>query len=190
MLLLQVGEEIILKTLEIDESEILFHLVENNRLYLREWLPWVDTNATVEESKAFIHSAREQQEQNFGFQCGIWFRNQLVGVIGFHRIDWMNKNAEIGYWLGAQFQGKGIITKSCTSLIDYAFHVLKLHRVQLRCATENKKSCSVIERLGFQKEGITRQSEFLYDHYVDLCVYGMTDSEWNKRPSSSIREEI
>jgi ribosomal-protein-serine acetyltransferase len=178
MVLLQADEEIILKTLEIDESELLFHLVEKNRAYLREWLPWVDTNVTAEESKAFIQSAREQQEQNLGFQCGIWFRHQLVGVIGFQRIDWMNKNVEIGYWLSENFQGNGIITKSCKSLIDYAFHILQLHRVQLRCATENKKSASVIERLGFRKEGITRQAEFLYDHYVYLCVYGITASEW------------
>jgi ribosomal-protein-serine acetyltransferase len=189
MLLLQAEEEIILKTLEMDDAETLFHLVENNRPYLREWLPWVDSNVTIEESKAFIQSAQEQQEQNLGFQCGIWFRNQLSGVIGFHRIDWMNRNVEIGYWLGAQFQGNGIITKSCKTFIDYAFHVLHLHRVQLRCATANKKSCSVIERLGFLKEGIARQAEFLYDHYVDLSMYGMTVDEWEQRCRSSTRQQ-
>jgi ribosomal-protein-serine acetyltransferase len=186
MLLLKVDEEIVLKILEIDEAEIIFHLVENNRSYLREWLPWVDTNITIEESKAFIQSVQEQQEQNLGFHCGIWFQNQLVGVIGFHRIDWMNKNVEIGYWLGAKFQGNGIITKSCKTLIDYAFDVLHLHRVQLRCATENKKSFSVIERLGFIKEGVTQEAEFLYDHYVDLYVFGMTVTEWKRRSQNSI----
>jgi ribosomal-protein-serine acetyltransferase len=189
MVLLQVDEEICLKTLEIEDAEILFRLVEDNRSYLREWLPWVDANTTIEESKAFIKSAQEQQELNLGFQCGIWYHHQLSGVIGFHRIDWMNKNAEIGYWLGATFQGNGIMTKSCTSLINYAFHVLELHRVQLRCATENKKSCSVIERLGFMKEGITRETEFLYDHYVDLCMYGITAPEWKRHCSSSIQRE-
>jgi ribosomal-protein-serine acetyltransferase len=178
MFFLKVDEEIILKILEIDDAEILFYLVEDNRLYLREWLPWVDANLTVEESKAFIRSAQEQHEQNFGFQCGIWYKNQLVGIIGFHRIDWMNKNVEIGYWLSAKFQGKGIITKSCEILVNYAFDVYQLHRVQIRCAAENKKSCSVIERLGFIKEGTTHEAEFLYDHYVDLNIFGITVTEW------------
>jgi ribosomal-protein-serine acetyltransferase len=189
MVVLHVDEEIRLQTLEIEDAEILFRLVDANRLYLREWLPWVDANTTIEESKAFITSAKEQQELNLGFQCGIWNRDHLAGVIGFHRIDWMNKNAEVGYWLGASFQGNGIITKSCRSLIDYAFHVLELHRVQLRCATENKKSRSVIERLGFIEGGITRETEFLYDHYVDLCIFGMIAPEWKKCSNSPNHRE-
>jgi ribosomal-protein-serine acetyltransferase len=118
---------------------------------------------------------------NFGFQCGIWFHGVIAGIIGFHSIDWMNKNVEIGYWLGEKFQGRGIVTKTCRTLVDYAFYEYQLNRVQIRCATGNTKSNAIIERLGFIKEGNTRQSEFLYDHYVDLFVYGMTADEWKAR---------
>jgi ribosomal-protein-serine acetyltransferase len=68
-------------------------------------------------------------------------------------------------------------------LVDYAFNEYQLHRVQIRCATENRKSYAIIERLDFIKEGITRQAEFLYDHYVNLFVYGMTDDKWKIRYS-------
>jgi ribosomal-protein-serine acetyltransferase len=190
MLLLKVDEEIVLKILEMDDATALFDLVENNRSYLREWVPWVDTNATIEESKAFIQSTREQHEQNLGFQCGIWFNNQLVGVIGFQRIDWMNRNVEVGYWITAEHQGLGIVTKSCQTLIDYAFNEYQLNRVQIRCATENKKSCAIIERLGFIKEGRTRQAEFLYDHYVDLFMYGMTADEWKVQHSIETHRDV
>jgi ribosomal-protein-serine acetyltransferase len=190
MLLLKVDEEIVLKILEGDDAPALFDLVENNRSYLREWLPWVDTNATIEESKAFIQSTREQYEQKLGFQCGMWFHNQLVGIIGFQRIDWMNRNVEIGYWISAEHQGFGIVTKSCQTLVDYAFNEYQLNRVQIRCATENKKSCAIIERLGFMKEGITRQAEFLYDHYVDLFIYGMTADEWKIRHSIEAHRDV
>jgi ribosomal-protein-serine acetyltransferase len=190
MLLLKVDEEIVLKILEMDDAAALFDLVENNRSYLRKWVPWVDTNATIEQSKAFIQSTREQYEQNLGFQCGVWFHNQLVGVIGFQRIDWMNRNVEIGYWINAEHQGFGIVTKSCQTLVDYAFNEYQLNRVQIRCATGNKKSCAIIERLGFMKEGITRQAEFLYDHYVDLFIYGMTADEWKVRHSIETHRDV
>jgi ribosomal-protein-serine acetyltransferase len=190
MPLLKVDEEIGLKILEMDDAPVLFNLVENNRSYLREWVPWVDTNVSIEASKAFIQSIREQHELNLGFQCGMWFYNQLVGVIGFQRIDWMNRNVEIGYWIDAEHQGLGIVTKSCQTLVDYAFNEYQLNRVQIRCATENKKSCTIIERLGFIKEGITRQSEFLYDHYVDLCIYGMTADEWKVRNSLWTQRDV
>jgi len=183
MILLKVDKEIDLKILEMIDAAALFDLVENNRSYLRQWVPWVDSNITREESKAFIQSTQEQHEQNLGFQCGIWFHNQLVGVIGFQRIDWMNRNVEIGYWIDEEHQGLGIVTKSCQVLVEYAFSEYQLNRVQIRCATGNKKSCAIIERLGFVQEGIARQAEFLYDHYVDLFIYGMTADEWKIRHS-------
>lgn len=183
-MLFSINEEIDLKLLELEDAPALFGLVDANRNYLRKWLPWVDTNVVLEDSKAFIQSSQEQQKQNLGFQCGIWYRHQLVGIIGFHRIDWLNRNAEIGYWLSEAFQGKGIMTQSCRYIVDYAFTLLQLHRIQIRCATENKKSFAVIERLGFFKEGMTRQAEFLYDHYVDLYVFGMTADDWRARAHS------
>jgi ribosomal-protein-serine acetyltransferase len=65
--------------------------------------------------------------------------------------------------------------------VDCAFYEYQLNRVQIRCAVGNKKSNAIIERLGFIKEGNTRQAEFLYDHYVDLFVYGMTADDWKSR---------
>jgi ribosomal-protein-serine acetyltransferase len=178
---IHIDDDIVLKILELDDSNLIFALVDSNRIYLRKWLPWVDTNAALEDSKLFIESTQEQHEQNLGFQCGIWFHGVIAGIIGFHRIDWMNRSVEIGYWLGEEFQGHGIVTKACRTLVDVAFYEYQLNRVQIRCATGNMKSCAIIERLGFAKEGTIRQAEFLYDHYVDLHVYGMTADEWKTR---------
>jgi ribosomal-protein-serine acetyltransferase len=178
---LRIDDDIVLKILEPDNADSLFALVDSNRLFLRQWLPWVDTNTTIENSKLFILSTIEQYKLNLGFQCGIWFHGVLAGIIGFHGIDWMNRNVEIGYWLGEEFQGHGIITKACHTLVDYAYYGYRLNRVQIRCATGNKKSNAIVERLGFIKEGNARQAEFLYDHYVDLFVYGMTADVWKTR---------
>ena len=186
---IQVDGNIVLKILELEDTDAVFALVDENRRYLREWLPWVDTNATSEDSRAFIKSTQEQHQLNFGFQCGIWYNHSLAGIIGFHQIDWANKNVEIGYWLGEKFQGNGIITRSCKALVDVAFFDYQLNRVQLRCATGNRKSCAVIERLGFIKEGTVHQAEFLYDRYVDLDVYGMTADIWKERHNRQINSE-
>lgn len=176
-----IDDDLVLKILEPEDADSLFALVDGNRFFLHQWLPWVDTNKTLESSSLFILSTKEQHELNLGFQCGIWFHDILAGIIGFHRIDWMNRNVEIGYWLGEKFQGRGIMTKACRTLVDYAFYEYQLNRVQIRCATGNVKSNAIIERLGFIKEGTSRQAEFLYDHYVDLFVYSMTSDMWKSR---------
>ncbi len=178
MAFLQVDDDIALKRLDQEDAEVIFNLVDKNREYLREWLPWVDSNTTIEETRTFIKSTDDQHNQNFGFQCSIWFRGEIAGIIGFHKIDWMNRNVEIGFWLGEKFQGNGIITKCCKVLLDIAFYDYDLKRVQIRAATGNKKSNAIIERLGFIKEGVARQAELLYNHYVDLNVYSMIAEDW------------
>jgi ribosomal-protein-serine acetyltransferase len=72
------------------------------------------------------------------------------------------------------------MTKGCQALISYAFNDLELNRIEIRCATGNRKSCAIPERLGFVKEGVVRQAEWLYDHFVDHIIYGMLASEWKK----------
>ena len=185
---LLVDNNIILKILDPEDADVLFSLIDSNRMYLRQWLPWIDTNPSIENTRIFILSSLEQHKMNLGFQCGIWFHGLLAGVIGFHGLDWMNRNVEIGYWLGEKFQGHGIITKACHVLVDYAFNNYKLNRVQIRCATWNTKSTAIIERLGFIKEGVARQAEFLYDHYVDLFVYAMTSDIWKAQYGSQSKK--
>ena len=177
---MRIDDDIELRLPEESHAQELFALIDANRAYLREWLPWVDHERSVEDTRAFIRGALQQSANNEGFQMGIWYKRQLAGVIGYHALDWADRKVEIGYWLAESFQGKGLMTKACRALVGYAFDELKLHRVEIHCATNNKRSCAIPERLGFQREGVMRDAEWLYDHFVDLVVYSMLEDEWQK----------
>lgn len=169
-----------LRLLELRHAENLFSLTDKSRHHLREWLPWVDFIKEVSNSKVFIESTLKQFGDNNGFQAGIWFRGELAGVIGLHGISWTNKSTSIGYWLGEEFQGNGLITNACKAVIDYCFNELELKRIEIRAATENQKSQAIPERLGFQKEGCVRGSELLYDRYVDHYIFGLIKEDYNQ----------
>jgi ribosomal-protein-serine acetyltransferase len=102
-------------------------------------------------------------------------------VVGLHFIDWPNRRTSLGYWLGASYQGRGLITKSCGVLLDHLFTELGLNRVEIACAVGNTKSRAIPERLGFVQEGVLRQQEWLYDHFVDHAVYAMLAASWLER---------
>lgn len=103
----------------------------------------------------------------------IEYFNEIVGVTGYNTIHKDLKKVEIGYWLSSKQQGKGIITRSCNKLIQYAFNELDIEKVQISVAAENIKSRNVCERLGFKLEGIIKNSEKLHDKIVDHAVYGL-----------------
>ena len=112
--------------------------------------------------------------------CGIWLKGKLVGVVGMDRIDWPNKTAEIGYWLGKGQEGKGLVTKCCRFLVEFAFMELKLNRLEIRCAPGNLRSRGIPERLGFTIEGRLKEAEWLYDHFEDHVFYALLAEEWKE----------
>jgi ribosomal-protein-serine acetyltransferase len=173
----KLSENTEVRLLEERHAQELTDLTDRNREHLRKWLPWVDTNRTVEDRKNFIRGALTQFAQNKGFVAGIWHDGRLAGVIGYDPIDWENRTTELGYWLGEEYQGNGLVTAACRALVDHAFLELKLNRVSIACATDNKRSCAIPERLGFRREGVQRQAEWLYDHFVDQVVYAILASE-------------
>jgi len=166
---------------EAGDAEELFALVERNRAYLREWLPWVDGSRSPEDVRAFIHRALVQTEEGGGPQAAILLEGAIAGSVGCHPIDWSNRNCSIGYWVDGAHEGKGVITQCCATLLDYLFDELGLHRAEIRCGTGNLRSCAVPERLGFDREGIARQAEWVNDRWVDLVVWGILEEEWRRR---------
>lgn len=179
---IRIDTETELRAIEERDAPDIFALSNANRLYLRQWLPWVDGTRSVEDSLAFIRTLQIQRTSNGSFGCVILYKRQIVGTISFHPINWSNRSVEIGYWLGAAFQGKGLMTKACKAMMSYAFDEWHLNKVEIHCAIDNTQSCAIPQRLGFTLEGIIRQAEWLYDHYVDLKIFGMLESEWRRVP--------
>ena len=167
-----------LRLIELHHAELLFDAVDSNRDHLRRWLPWVDGTKSVEDCRAFIRRALDQFAHGHGFHAGIWAGSRYAGTIGHHRIDWANRSVSLGYWLGADFQGRGLMTAACRQFVTHAYSEMRLHRIEIRCAVGNLKSCAIPERLGFTREGTIRQAEWLPDRFVDHAVYGLLAGEW------------
>lgn len=180
MLSIAVNKDIKLKLRDVDDSEETFALINSNRFHLRQWLSWVDSVKKVEDVKSSAERALEQFKANNGAQFGIWLQNKLVGTIAFHYYDWINRSTSIGYWIGQDYQGKGIMVNSCITLVDYAFANLKMNRVEISCAPQNMRSRAIPQRLGFKEEGTRREVQWLYDYYVDHVIYGMLVQEWDQ----------
>jgi ribosomal-protein-serine acetyltransferase len=176
-----IRDGVCLKLLEERHAPAVFAAVDRNRAHLRKWLPWVDDTTSVGYTLNFIRTSLQQFANNEGFAAGIWCGDECAGTIGAHKIDWLNRKVEIGYWLASKFQGRGIVTDACRALIDHAFEEWKLNRVEIHCATGNKKSCAVPKRLGFQLEGVLRKAQLVGGKYLDSNVYGMLARDWKKR---------
>ena len=156
----------------------LFALVDDNREHLRPWLGWVDRTRAESDTAAYIKSGLQALAAGTGLELGIWLDSRIVGVIGLFGAGSPNRSGEIGYWLSQAAEGRGLMTKVCPAVLRYAFEELGLHRVQIQCAEDNRRSQGIPERLGFRREGVLRGAERHGEIYVDLVVFGMLAEEW------------
>lgn len=168
-----------LRTLRAQDAAALYALIDGSRAYLREWLPFLDDAQDADSTHGFILEASRLADEQRGVVAGIWDRATLAGVISLTEINTRNRKAEIGYWLGEEHQGRGLMTRACRALITYGFDIVELHRIEIYCAPGNTRSRAIPERLGFVKEGTLREAEWLYDHYVDNVVYSMLAPDWD-----------
>jgi len=165
----------------MDDAPELFSVVDSNRMYLREWLPWLDETNSIEDEISFISMSLEEYEKREGVVYAIRLDGKLVGTIGLNWIDWENKGCGVGYWLSESHTGQGLVTHCCKRLMEHCFNDLGLHRFVLEVAVENHESRAVADRLMMRLEGISKDREWLYDHYVDGALYAITAPEWRNR---------
>ena len=173
-----VDHEIALKPAEPANAAALYALIESSRSYLATWLPWVMYSISAKQTEQFIRQTTSKKNRLEQVVYVIWYKNQITGLIDLHFIDTFNRKAYIGYWLGQSWQGRGIMTRACRSLIDMAFDFYDLNRIVIRCAEGNDKSSAIPLRLGFAYEGTERQSEWLNGRFVNLRVYSILKQDW------------
>jgi ribosomal-protein-serine acetyltransferase len=169
-------------TLQSQACELLA-VVEANRDYLKKWLPWAYHMLTVGQYEGYISSVQKGRRTGEQFSYHISLDGQMIGRATLLRFDRQNKKAEIGYWISAEHQGKGIVTRVTAKLIDVAIHTLDMHRIEVRCAVGNEASAAVPKRLAFEFEGIERHGEFTGTDYRDIQLFSMIAPNWSSNPN-------
>lgn len=175
---------IVLRSYRESDAASVFATVQANRAHLEPWLAWVEHTRSEDDILVFAAAAARQFRDALGFQGGIWTPGGFAGGIGCRPIDWPNRKTELGYWLAAPAQGRGIATAAARLLIGHCFAAWKLNRVEIRCAAGNVRSCAVAERLGFRFEGVQREAQWIRGRALDLRSYALLAREW---PSAEAR---
>lgn len=136
-------------------------------------------NITPEEEFEFLLGAEKNWREKITPTYGIYLKKQYIGNISFVSFSLKHNYAELGYWLDENYCGKGYMTEAVKAL-ENEFFSRGLNRMQISANVQNKASCAIAERLGYKKEGITRQARYnkYLNTYEDIVRYGKLKSEW------------
>jgi RimJ/RimL family protein N-acetyltransferase len=107
------------------------------------------------------------------YSLAIIYNEEYVGSIGCPNIDYENEKAEIGYWIGEQYWGKGITTKAVKKFISHLYEKWGFRRLEALTYVQNKKSRRVLEKTGFKLEGINKKAIKKGGKFVDRTTYAL-----------------
>ncbi|WP_428718500.1 GNAT family N-acetyltransferase [Undibacterium curvum] len=117
-------------------------------------------------------------------RIGIWWGiaerehpEQLIGTCGLHEWEQEDHCAEIGFWLTPAFWRRGVMAEVLPAILACCFRDLGLHRIQALVEPDNAASWRLVERHGFQLEGILRECEYKNGKYLDLRCYSLLAHE-------------
>lgn len=112
--------------------------------------------------------------------------NRLIGSIGLGIVQEFQL-AELGYWVGVPYWGKGYCTEAAKALIDFGFQVLGLNRIQSTHFSQNPASGRVMQKLGMQQEGYRPQHTLRWGKFQDIVLYGILSQDWLGATDSGAR---
>lgn len=134
--------------------------------------------AEIRAELAALRPSELWRSQGDRFQWIVLVDHQPVGWITLLVVNWEHGLAELGYALTTAEQGKGVMPAALSLLLVDLFSGTTLHRLEARCAVENEASQKVLERLGFEREGLLRDYFRLGDGRVDNYLYSLLRSDW------------
>lgn len=167
----------ILRKIELSDADHLYEYLskdEVTRYYD------VETLASKKEAEELIHGLLQRYKIGRQIRWGITLKNshKLIGTCGFHALEREHFKAEVGYELHPDYWGKGIMTEALAKVIHYGFLEMGLNRIEAFYMPANIASKKVLEKNGFQYEGLLRKRFFTKGEFVDVALCSLLREEY------------
>ena len=182
-------------------TPVIFPILETSNLILREIEDhdtsilhryWTDKDVikyftlepfkSIEETINMIALLKSLPEEDLGFRWAIVSKKDdtVLGTCGFHNVRSEHHRAEMGYELGKEFWGLGIMSEALKAVIDYGFHDLQYNRIEAFVNVGNDRSAKVLKTAGFHLDGVLREYEFSRGGFVDQYCYSLLKSDYTR----------
>ena len=164
-----------LRPFTIDDAPSIAKYANNENIekWLRDGFPHP---YTLEDAIEFIEPLVDMESPNI---FAVSLDGEAIGSLGvFFQENVYKKSAEIGYWLGEPFWGRGIMSSSIKFLTKYLFSTYDLVRIFSEPYSDNTASKKALEKAGYKYEGTKRMAVYKHGNFHDSCLYAAIKDEW------------
>jgi [ribosomal protein S5]-alanine N-acetyltransferase len=165
-------ERLLLRAIHPEDDQQLFSIRSDKRV-----MKFLDRPlaASIDEVREFIGRIITDVSNNNGITWAISVKDEpeLIGTIGYWKLDKHNYRAEIGYMIHADWAGKGLMQEAMTAVIDYGFSEMKLHSIEANVNPANEASIKLLERNKFVQEAYFKENYYYDGRFLDSVIYSL-----------------
>ncbi len=171
------GDGVALALRDLSTVERMHDLTVKNLDRLRRWEPWAQAEPDVDGLREFTRARMTAWVEGRSIPCIILVDGVMVGSVGA-TINHYSQTVELGYWIDADHEGRGAVSRAVAALLDEVFEDRAVRRAEIRTGAENTRSRALAERLGFVHEGTLRAAMPVGEVRQDVAVYGLLADSW------------
>ena len=170
-------ERLILRRITFEDAQNFFEIRSN-----KELMSALDKEPfkNIEELLSFFEQIEDGINSNKSIAWAVCLKddNRMIGHVGYHKIDFVNHRAEIGYALLPTLQNKGLCSEALKAILDVAFNQFNFHSLEADVNPANNPSIKLITKMGFVKEAHFRENYFFKNVFLDSAIYSLLKKDY------------
>lgn len=178
---MQTSKNIYIRLIKLEDANQFLQLEINNREFFQNFgIDRTPDYYTLDVQKEIINQRIEKAKQDTEYYFGIFKTDdhELIGSIGLFKVQrGPMQSAIVGYSISQNHNGKGYTTEAVMKVVDYAFNTLQLHRLEAGVMPHNVGSIRVLEKAGFEKEGLTRKNVKINGKWEDHFLFAIINPD-------------
>ena len=175
-------DRLILRRITVEDEQNFFEIRSN-----KELMSALDKEPfkNLEELLSFFEQIEAGINSNKSIAWAVCLKddNRMIGHVGYHKIDFVNHRAEIGYALLPKFQNKGLCSEALKAILDVAFNQFNFHSLEADVNPANNPSIKLITKMGFVKEAHFRENYFFKNVFLDSAIYSLLKKDYLRAQS-------
>lgn len=176
------GKQVYLRPIQLEETDDYYQ-----RLFdpTTRYLTGTQHSFTKDQVQRYFEAKSQDSSRLFQL-IALKSSDEVIGDIELQDINGFNRSAQLRIAIDtSQHQGKGYGTEAILLMLEHAFGVMNLHRIELNVYSFNERAIHVYEKIGFQKEGIQRDALYYHHKYHDSVIMGILEDEYRQLHHSS-----
>lgn len=172
-------DSIVIRELRVDDKQEYFNLMTDPKV--NQFLSHEDVPHSIDAAVSDLRFWRSLFElgQSIFWAIANKEDDKLIGTIGFNTWSFDSRRAEISYDLSSLYWRRGIMSLALTTILSFAFSEMMLNRIEAKTMLHNTPSIHILEKFGFQREGVLKQYRVIRGQFIDVSLYSLLRDIYN-----------